>query len=113
MIPTQSPFALLRRESRAHVEVLAGAVETVASLQDLPGGLAIVPYPQVRERGFEAVDDGAPLLCLRPETRSEVPVADVLAALPADPPAVRGGAFDVPDGEYAATVERVLADEIG
>jgi phenazine biosynthesis protein phzE len=113
MIPTATPFALLRRESRAHVEILAGPVRVVDRLGDLPDGLAIVPYRQVRERGFDAVDDGAPLLCLVAETRSTVPVTDVLAALPADPPAIRGGAFDVSDDEYARTVHNVLNDEIG
>jgi phenazine biosynthesis protein phzE len=113
MIPTGTPFALLRREGRAHVEILTGPVRTVDRLADLPDGLAIVPYRQVRERGFDAIDDGAPLLCLVTETRSTVPVIAALDALPTDPPTVHSGGFDVSDADYAATVERVLADEIG
>ncbi len=109
-------FALLRREGRDHVEVLTGPVETVEHLDDIPAEdpvLVLVPYRQVRERGFDAVDDGAPLRCLRIDGTAEVPVGQVLAALPADPPRVRDGRFDVPDDEYARTVEAVLRDEIG
>jgi phenazine biosynthesis protein phzE len=114
-MPT-GPFALLRREGRDQVEVLTGPVETVETLADLPDGapvLAIVPYRQVRERGFDAVDDGAPLLYLRITGTVEVPVDEVAAALPADLPAIRDGRFDVPDEDYARTVESVLRDEIG
>ncbi|NJC71830.1 chorismate-binding protein [Planosporangium thailandense] len=115
------PFALLRREGREHVEVLTGTVGTAPSLAALPlrpslvgpDLLAVVPYRQVRERGFEAVDDGAPLSYLRVDGCAEVPTDEVLAALPAAPPRVRGGAFDVPDNAYAQMVEDVLRDEIG
>jgi len=113
------PFALLRREGRDHLDLLAGPVSTVDRLADipLPSGsgpqtLAAVPYHQVSERGFAAVADGTPLACLVVEHHCEVPLADVLDALPAGPVAVRDGGFDVPDAEYAATVAAVLRDEI-
>ena len=68
--PLNQPFALIRREGRAGVEIFTGDVGTVESLADIPlapgsQALAIVPYRQVRERGFVAVDDGAPLQVLR------------------------------------------------
>jgi phenazine biosynthesis protein phzE len=116
------PFALLRREGRDHVEILTGAVETASYLAEIPlcdtgaagpDVLVLVPYRQVRERGFDAVDDSAPLLYLRVEGATEAPVDDVLAALPAQAPRVNGGRFDVPDDEYAQTVTAVLRDEIG
>jgi phenazine biosynthesis protein phzE len=122
------PFALLRREGRDHVEILTGAVETAERLADIPlpetgpadlagpagpDVLVLVPYRQVRERGFDAVDDGAPLLYLRVEGYTEAPVDEVFAALPAEAPRVGAGRFDVPDDEYGQTVTSVLRDEIG
>jgi phenazine biosynthesis protein phzE len=117
-IPT-GPFALLRREGRDHVEILTGPVETAERLADVAlrdealDVLLLVPYQQVRERGFEAVDDGAPLQYLRIAQHRELPVDQVLAALPASLPRVRGGAFDVDDATYADIVGTVLRDEIG
>ncbi|MEV5140428.1 anthranilate synthase family protein [Streptomyces syringium] len=132
--PACPPFALLRRRTpgRPHgtgedgVELLLGPVGEAGRLADIPlpsgapagGGpahdaLALVPFRQIRERGFEARDDGTPLLVLRPEESYELPLAEVLAALPAHEVRVDGGAFDVSDEEYARIVERVIEDEIG
>ncbi|GAA3106231.1 hypothetical protein GCM10020254_60120 [Streptomyces goshikiensis] len=115
------PFALLRRRTpgRDHdtVEVLIGAVHEAERLADLPVGplptLALVPFRQIRERGFDVRDDGTPLSVLVAEEAYELPLAEALAQLPAHGVRVEGGGFDVPDEEYAATVERVVRDEIG
>ncbi|MEU4211430.1 anthranilate synthase family protein [Streptomyces sp. NPDC026206] len=124
------PFALLHRHTpgRPHdtVELLLGPVSEAGRLADIPlpagppahGGpahdaLALVPFRQIRERGFDVRDDGTPLLVLRPEESYELPLAEVSAALPAHRVRVEGGAFDVDDEEYARIVERVIEDEIG
>ena len=117
--PRDEPFALIRRDliqstGRTEVEILTGPVGTVDKLADIPlPALALVPYRQVRERGFAAVDDGAPLRVMRIGAHRTAPVDAVLAALPADPPALSTVDFDVPDDEYARTVTAVLRDEIG
>ncbi|MFD6534419.1 anthranilate synthase family protein [Streptomyces sp. NPDC060184] len=115
------PFALLRRRTpgRDHdtVEVLTGEVREVARLADLPVGelpsLALVPYRQIAERGFDVTDDGTPLAVLVADESYELPLAEVLAALPPHAVRVTEGAFDVPDEEYAEIVRRVIEDEIG
>ncbi|MGZ9930499.1 anthranilate synthase family protein [Streptomyces sp. NC-S4] len=119
--PAGPPFALLRRRTpgRDHdtVEVLIGQVGEVEHLADLPVGelpaLALVPFRQIRERGFDVRDDGTPLSVLVAEEAYEIPLAEALAALPDRPVRVDGGGFDVADEEYAATVRRVIEDEIG
>ncbi|MDD9381692.1 anthranilate synthase family protein [Streptomyces sp. ZAF1911] len=118
---TCPPFALLRRRTpgRDHdtVEVLIGPVHEAEHLADLPVGerptLALVPFRQMRERGFDVRDDGTPLSVLVAEEAYEIPLAEALAALPAHEVRVDGGGFDVPDEEYADTVRRVIEDEIG
>ncbi|MEU5650897.1 anthranilate synthase family protein [Streptomyces pseudogriseolus] len=112
------PFALLRRRTPGHdhdvVELLTGPVTAHERLADLPDeGLALVPFRQIRERGFDVRDDGTPLLVLTPEERREFPLAEALAALPAHDVRVEGGGFDVGDEEYARIVGRVLDEEIG
>ncbi|MGW1399099.1 anthranilate synthase family protein [Streptomyces sp. NPDC002405] len=112
------PFALLRRRTPGHdqdlVEVLLGPVTARDRLADLPDeGLALVPFRQIRERGFDVRDDGTPLLVLTPEETGTVPLAEALAQLPAHQVRVEGGAFDVGDEEYAEIVGRVLREEIG
>ena len=115
------PFALVRREGADHVDLFTGAVRAVDRLADVPLAidatgprtLALVPYRQVAERGFACVDDGVPLECLEIDRHERVDLAEVLDVLPDVPVVTSGAAFDVTDEEYAATVGRVLAEEIG
>ncbi|MGY4916202.1 anthranilate synthase family protein [Streptomyces sp. 900116325] len=115
------PFALLRRRTpgRDHdtVEVLIGRVREVDRLADLPVGprpsLALVPFRQIAERGFDVRDDGTPLSVLVADETYELPLATVLDVLPTHDVRVEGGAFDVSDEEYAGIVRRVIEDEIG
>ncbi|MEU4204035.1 anthranilate synthase family protein [Streptomyces sp. NPDC026294] len=138
--PGCPPFALLHRRTPGRpaadtadtagtvgtVEVLVGEVTEVSRLDGIPLGdgvpdsgtavtdaLALVPFRQIRERGFDVRDDGTPLAVLRPDEAYELPLDEVLAELPAHAVRVTDGAFDVSDDAYAGTVERVLRDEIG
>ncbi len=115
------PFALIARDPGT-VEVLTGETVDVDLLADIPltdaAGtarevLALVPFRQVTERGFECHDDHAPLRCLIVDAHATLPRDEVIAALPAAPVGLRGAGFDVADEEYAETVRTVIADEIG
>ncbi|MET8460642.1 anthranilate synthase family protein [Streptomyces parvulus] len=118
LLADSRPFALLRRRTPGHdhdtVELLRGPVTEHGRLADLPDeGLALVPFRQIRERGFDVRDDGTPLLVLTPEERYDIPLAEALDRLPAHEVRVEGGGFDVGDEEYAEIVGRVLEEEIG
>ncbi|WP_374315314.1 anthranilate synthase family protein [Microbacterium sp.] len=115
------PFALIARDG-ATVEVLTGDVVDVDLLADIPlrGAdgtprevLALVPFRQVRERGFECHDDGAPLRCLVVSEHTAMPREAALAELPVEPIALTDAGFDIADEAYADIVRRVIADEIG
>ncbi|MFH8292046.1 anthranilate synthase family protein [Streptomyces sp. NPDC018059] len=117
LLSDDRPFALLRRRTpgRDHdtVEVLIGTTGTYDRLADIPEGLALVPFRQIRERGFDVRDDGTPLTVLTPEETDELALGEALASLPAHDVRVEGGAFDVDDTAYADIVGRVLREEIG
>jgi phenazine biosynthesis protein phzE len=99
--------------------ILAGPPARAAAAGSAPGGgarhdvLAIIPYRQIRERGFECADDGAPLITMTVTAQQAVPVAEALARIPDVPIAARHGHFDVPDDDYAETVRRVVKEAIG
>ena len=109
----EPPFALLRREGSGALELLRGELSEHEVLADLPRGdgpqLALVPYRQLRERGDECHDDGAPLLSLRIDSRIEIAPGELPEAAA---PVLTGGVFDVCDEEYGRQVEAVISREI-
>ncbi|MFD5025484.1 anthranilate synthase family protein [Streptomyces sp. NPDC058373] len=99
------------------VEVLTGPVREVERLAELPvdgrPALALVPFRQIRERGFDVRDDSTGLVVLHADAVHRVPVDEALAGLPEHRVAVADGGFDLADEEYEEVVRRVVADEIG
>lgn len=123
-------WAIIRRSTRAGdrdtVGLVGGQRRVVESLLDVPleegvpqpghiaDRLLAVPFRQVRERGFEAHDDGAPLVVVDVETELEFSVAEIVEAI--DDTGVefadRGG-FETDDEDYAKLVAAIIHDEIG
>ncbi|MDQ1014622.1 anthranilate synthase family protein [Streptomyces afghaniensis] len=122
-------YALLHRPETTGpgvLDVVAGETTEPRTLAELPlpdapetaGGprhevLALVPYRQIAERGFDCPDDDTPLLAMTVTEQATVPVAEVLTRIPDLPVELSGGRFDIPDEEYAGTVRRVIGEEIG
>jgi phenazine biosynthesis protein phzE len=117
----EAPLVLIAREG-GDVEVMTGDVVDVSELADIPlhsgsGApqevFALVPFRQVRERGFACHDDGAPLRCVIVNERAVLARDAAIGGLPSEPVALADAGFDIDDDEYAAIVRRVISDEIG
>ncbi|MFF4341996.1 anthranilate synthase family protein [Kitasatospora sp. NPDC001540] len=122
-------YALLHRPETTGpgtLDVLLGEVTTPATLADVPLStgtgpsgpsgpevLVLVPYRQLAERGYQAPDDGAPLLALTVTAHATVPLAQALARIPDRPTTLTGARFDLDDEAYADLVRRIVTDEIG
>ncbi|GIF12940.1 anthranilate synthase family protein [Actinoplanes teichomyceticus] len=120
-------YALLHRPESAaagDLEILLGELSEVDSLDDLPvpsapGGrrghevLALIPYRQVRERGYLAPDDGAPLLAMAVREQGAVPLTEALSGIEDVSVTLHDARFEPDDAGYAATVRRVIDEEIG
>ncbi|MEJ7628784.1 MAG: anthranilate synthase family protein [Nocardioidaceae bacterium] len=119
-------WALIRLPGAADVTVLGGVRRDHAVLSDVPlesgqpqrerrfDRLLCVPFAQIRERGFEAHDDGTPLSSIDIDTETSVPIADIEALASHEPSQTTGSAgFVIGDDEYARLVETVIRDEIG
>jgi phenazine biosynthesis protein phzE len=119
----QPAFALIRVRDADTVTLVGGPRVDLETLSDIPlvsasdGGwdhLVLVPYAQVRERGFEAHQDGTPLTSIEAAYSAEVPIAELLGQLPDTPIEFtdRGG-FETSDDDYAGIVRTIIDGEIG
>ncbi|HEX2175612.1 MAG TPA: anthranilate synthase family protein [Nocardioidaceae bacterium] len=129
-------YALVRLRGSADVLLLGGTREDFDLLSDVPleqgpppagrprsgqprsdqhwDRLLCVPFRQIRERGYDVHDDGAPLSAIAIEHERAVPVDVLLAELPDEPVTTDGsGGFDTSDEEYGRVVEAIIRDEIG
>ncbi len=129
-IQEHEAWAIIRRSTRAGdrdtVGIVGGRRHVVESILDVPleegapedghiaDRLLAIPFRQVAERGFEAHDDGTPLVVVDVESELEFSVAEVIDAI--DDTGVeftdRGG-FETDDEEYARLVDAIIRDEIG
>lgn len=111
------PVAIIARQGSPTVSVYTGSVATAERLAQIPlqgeAVLALVPFHQIRERGFEALEGEEPLLYMLVEEQWDLPVTELLPMLPTQVPLVADGGFDISDEEYADLVRRVIVDEIG
>ncbi|WP_372727773.1 anthranilate synthase family protein [Nocardioides sp.] len=123
-------WAVIRRSTRAGdrdtVGLIGGRRSEVDSLLDVPledgvpvdghiaDRLLAVPFRQVGERGFEAHDDGTPLVVVDIESELEFSVDEIIAAI--DDTGIefadRGG-FETDDATYGELVDAIIRDEIG
>ncbi|MCW2853521.1 MAG: Anthranilate synthase component and chorismate binding protein [Nocardioides sp.] len=123
-------WAIIRRSTRAGdrdtVGLVGGRRSVVESLLDVPltegvpadghiaDRLLAVPFRQVAERGFEAHDDGTPLVVVDVDTELEFSVAEVVAAIDEVPVEfIDRGGFETGDQEYGELVSAIITDEIG
>lgn len=126
--PTVGAFALIYRPKSGngdHIDVLAGTTGTAERLSDLrlpagdrwqapgPGMLVMIPYRQIRERGFACRDDGSSLLTMTVTHRGSMSRAEACRRLPDTRVVLSGEGFDVDDASYAEIVRKVLSEEIG
>ena len=119
-------WAAIRLRDAATVTLVGGSRSEVERLVDVPleegppaegrrfDRLLAVPFRQAAERGFEVHDDGVPLTVVDIAYEAELPLADVIDALPDEAVEFgdRGG-FDTSDEEYAVVVEAIIDEEIG
>src|SRR3954469_14808524 len=123
-------WAIIRRSTRAGdrdtVGLVGGRRSTVESILDVPlesgtpddghiaDRLLAIPFRQVRERGFEAHDDGTPLVVVDVEVELEFTVAEVVDAIDEGAGELSdGGGFETDDQEYGKLVASIIHDEIG
>jgi 2-amino-4-deoxychorismate synthase len=109
-----SPFCIYRRGDSTFL--VRGEVSTSSLLSEMPqpGDLpviSIVPYSQLRERGFKVHDEGEQIVSLTADHIEQVQPEELTRHLDREF-SVSDVSFDVSDESFANEVHRIIHDEI-
>lgn len=109
-----APYCLVHAEGRTRFA--PGAIVRSWLLDEVPPPaahpvLSMVPYSQLRERGYECHDDNEPIVSLVPTEYCDVDLAS-FADVHADVRVESEPVYTPGDEEFAARVERVIREEI-
>ena len=120
------PFAIVQKQDSEELLVLTGERSEYRKISDIPrftgptdgrqryDTISVVPFCQIRERGYSVRDEGESILTLKVTGQCHLATEDFLRLLPAEniglAEAVR---YDSTEEEYAATIRAIVDTEIG
>lgn len=120
MFSEQTPFCIFQKQDR--VTIAQGRILHLNLLDELPThagtlpihSISMIPYCQIKERGFKAIDGGEPIIALIPETLREMSKAEFLAQIVEAPDLAIVGdlRYNLSDAEYEEVVAQVIEKEI-
>ena len=119
-IQGEIPFCVFQKEN--NVTLVQGHIQELNYLDEISehsGSLAIrsvsmIPYCQIKERGFKVLDGGEKILTLVAEDVKRVPKEEFLQYVSEDMTLAIDGElhFNLPDQEYENVVAQVIEHEI-
>jgi phenazine biosynthesis protein phzE len=115
-VPDDRPYCLIHANGETHLAV--GEIHRVKLLAEVPRPvdhpvISIVPYSQLRERGFTVHDGGEPIIALVPAEYRAIDLEEVSGGAQAPPFRLASEpVFDVVDEDFADRVSRIISDEI-
>ncbi len=119
-------FCLIQKQDSEEILILLGTASQFDYLQDIPrkygptgdkrqyDTISIVPFCQIKERGFEVHDQGEKIRTIQIEEQLTVFGRDLLRQLPCAPIELNGGlVYDTTEDEYGKIISKIVSDEIG
>ena len=121
-----TPFAVIQKQDSEEILILTGETIHCRHIADIPrvtgptGGrfvydsLSVVPFCQIRERGYIARDEGEDILTIRVTSQREVDARSFIELLPTETIKLAEDiVYDTSEEEYAAIIRDIVDKEIG
>jgi phenazine biosynthesis protein phzE len=119
-IHAEKPFCIFQKEHT--VTIIQGHIREINYLDEIHeiGGslpiksVSMIPYCQIKERGFNVINGGEKILALAPESMEQMSVKEFLQNVPGEVNMTIDGELtcNFPDSEYEKIVEQVIENEI-
>lgn len=126
ILSSKRAFCLIQKQDSEEILILLGTASEFDQLKDIPrkkgpvgdsrhyDTISIVPFCQIKERGFEVHDQGEKIRTIEIEDQLTVFSRDLLRLLPSEPIELNGGlVYDTTEDEYGEIISKIVSDEIG
>ncbi|MFH1564590.1 MAG: chorismate-binding protein [bacterium] len=119
---TKKPFAIIKRKEDDKFLFFEGNLVELDKLSDIPRKsgkgefhtLSIIPFSQIKERGFSAHDDGAKILRMEIEKQTRHSAEEIFKFLPSEQIVLDGDVrYNYTEKEYGELIKNVVENEIG
>src|ERR1700749_2753922 len=109
-----APYCLTHQDGKTHYA--SGEIRKQRLLSEVPRRgrwpvFSMVPYTQLRERGFDVHDGGEEILSLVTRQYPEIALWDVVTGSLPEVRTLGAPTFDMDDAEFEANVARLIKDE--
>jgi phenazine biosynthesis protein phzE len=115
------PFALVRKGDTDIVSYFSGQVKYKSKLSDIPRyskngyhTLNIIPYSQIKERGYKVRDDNCKIISLIIEDSEQLTLEQICESIDTEQILLKGDIhYTTTDDEYKNIVQKIISEEIG
>ncbi|WP_163336357.1 chorismate-binding protein [Desulfopila sp. IMCC35008] len=121
-----TPFCLIQKQDSEEILFLSGEYGSCRTIKDIPrrigstsGGrsydtISVVPFCQIRERGYRAHDDGEEILTIRIDRQEDLDARKFLASLADEEIRLSEDiSYDTSEDEYGRIIREIVENEIG
>ncbi len=119
------PFSLIQKQDSDELLALSGTALRIDNIDDIPrrhtvpaektyDTISMIPFSQIRERGYNVIDEGDKILSIVIEKQQTIYVDELLELLPDIPLKLgRDIEYDLSSEEYEAVIQDIVNREIG
>lgn len=120
------PFCIIQKQDREEVLIVTGTNNHYRNISDIQrnkenthgkkiyDSISVVPFSQIRERGYSAIDEGEEILSINITEQFEVDVEDLKQLLPTDSISLSAEIqYDTTEEQYFDIIEQIIENEIG
>ena len=126
LLTGDTAFCLIQKQDNEEILVLTGEPSRFQRVKDIPrrhgntcnrrvyDTISVIPFCQIREKGYSALDDGEQIRTIRITSHNEVLADDMIKVIPNQTPVMREDIrYDTTEEQYAGIIRDIITNEIG
>jgi phenazine biosynthesis protein phzE len=126
LLAGDTAFCLIQKQDSENILVLTGDPCQFQRVKDIPrrhgatrnrriyDTISVIPFCQIREKGYDARDDGEQIRTISIASHTEVHADDLIEAIADQPPVMRQDiGYDTTEEQYAEIIRNIIVSEIG